>query len=297
MALTAHQAERLGYIRLLLDRAVAMTREPAPFCFDSINRLHDVADLFLIVAGQKHGIKPQSSSLTAYWDEFEKKKIVLPDKTRFDAFNTRRNKMKHDWVRPHLPDIMSDASLVAAFIAEQCKAIFGVELDDVSIIDFVRCDLSRRFLADAQAEWDELRPVEALRCVADAFFHLLKDYQERKTIRNGKSVMSSINDLWPPIMHGGSGPDDLLHMDIVRAVRDLDFAVMLVGLGVEMRAYGRFKALTPRVLRSPFTEQSVVAPEGRRVPTLEDYVFCRDFVVSTALHLADFDFDLPKPGA
>ncbi len=58
---------RLSYIRLLLTRAAEESRLAAPYCHDSVNRLHDVAEMFLALATQQHGIRPPKDFI-AYWE-------------------------------------------------------------------------------------------------------------------------------------------------------------------------------------------------------------------------------------
>jgi hypothetical protein len=54
MNLTAETARRLAFIRLLLAWADEESRQPPPFSYDSINRFHDAAEMFLALAAQQH---------------------------------------------------------------------------------------------------------------------------------------------------------------------------------------------------------------------------------------------------
>jgi hypothetical protein len=70
MVLTAETARRLAFIRLLVARAEDASRQPPPFSYDSINRFHDAAEMFLALAAQQHGLSIPKD-LLAYWDIFQ----------------------------------------------------------------------------------------------------------------------------------------------------------------------------------------------------------------------------------
>jgi hypothetical protein len=79
---------------------------------------------------------------------------------------------------------------------------------------------------------------------------------------------------------------------IIESLKALDFAVMLLGLGVDFRRYGKFKSLTPHVFVSMNHVRVVHPRQGAALPAQDDFEFARDFVITTAIHLADFDYDL-----
>lgn len=77
---------------------------------------------------------------------------------------------------------------------------------------------------------------------------------------------------------------------MIESLQNLDFNVMLVGLGIDLRRYGRFKALTPKIRRA-LDGSRFVSERWGVIRRPADYEFCRDFVVSTAIHLSEFDYE------
>jgi hypothetical protein len=70
MVLIPETARRLAFIRLLVARAEEESRQPPPFSYDSINRFHDAAEMFLALAAQQHHLTIPKDIL-AYWALFE----------------------------------------------------------------------------------------------------------------------------------------------------------------------------------------------------------------------------------
>jgi hypothetical protein len=77
---------------------------------------------------------------------------------------------------------------------------------------------------------------------------------------------------------------------MIESLKNLDFNLMLVGLGIDLRRYGRFRALTPHVARTLDGTRHVSERKGM-TRQHADYEFCRDFVVSIAIHLGEYDYE------
>ena len=72
----------------------------------------------------------------------------------------------------------------------------------------------------------------------------------------------------------------------------------VLALGVDYRKYSKFKRLTPHVARMAGGQWRTVrrASRGETAPTHGDVLFCLDFVVESALALAEVDYSLLQEG-
>ena len=81
--ITPETVRRLALIRLLLGRAEEVSRQAAPFSADSINRLHDVAEMFLFLAASVNDadLKPKADFMS-YWPALSEKLGLASWRTR-----------------------------------------------------------------------------------------------------------------------------------------------------------------------------------------------------------------------
>lgn len=68
-------------------------------------------------------------------------------------------------------------------------------------------------------------------------------------------------------------------------------AFRVLAMGVDYQSYARFELLVPWVPYFVDGHREVRAVPGL-APGDEEYQFCKQFVIETALHLAELDFDL-----
>lgn len=136
-------------IRLLLGRAEEQTKQSQPFSADSVNRLHDVAEMFLALAAEIHHVGIPKDFMR-YWPVLE---LVLDRPLAYRAQMQKLNKLrvnlKHYGLEP-TPDQISEALVtVRGLITDECHALFGLELDEVSISDVVTIEDVRNLLVQA----------------------------------------------------------------------------------------------------------------------------------------------------
>jgi hypothetical protein len=291
---TPDVVRRLAFIRVLLARAQEDAAKAAPYSFDSINRLHDAAEMFLALAVQQHHLSIPRD-FAQYWD------VLAPAlgrplayRAQMQRFNKVRVNLKHYGVEPAPGEIMSAGVSVRGLLQDECYALFGVELDEVSLTSFVTCEPARRLLESAEARWTAGGSPEAFTDLAEAFDLLIRDYERRKMVGSSRSVFDSAADMrfLTGFFRRLEGKEREFADKVIKSLQALDSTVMLVGLGVDFRRYGKFRALTPAVSNSLSGRR--VVHERSNMPSRgeADFEFCRDFVVGTAIHLGDFDYDL-----
>jgi hypothetical protein len=271
-----------------------MASEPPPFSFDSINRLHDAAEMFLALAAQVHGVAIPRDFM-GYWDGLEGKLgRPISYRANMQKFNKVRVNLKHYGIEPAAMGISDAKMTVSALLQDECPALFGVALEDVSLTSFVTCAEARALLESAETSWTAGELIEGMADLSQAFAALIRDYEQRKMLGHNVSVFDNTQDMTfesPIHRHVSDAGQKRFDEKVITSLKDLDFAVMLLGLGVDFRRYGKFKALTPKITRMASGRRRIFVPSGKPLPIPLEFEFCRDFVVTTAIHLADFDYD------
>ena len=311
--ITPETVRRLALIRLLLGRAEEVSRQAAPFSADSINRLHDVAEMFLFLAASVNDadLKPKADFMS-YWPALsEKLGSPLAYKVQMTMVNQARVSLKHYGIAP-TPGVIEDCrTAVRGLVQDETPRLFGVDLDSVSIAAFIVSPDARRLVIAAEGKWkkqdDATAVPEAFADLAQAFEDLIEDYSSRKLTPTGRSVFdvmdhppslrSSLTKLRSSHASADESANAVLNAlepfagEVAAALKRLQAMTLIIGLGVDVRQYGRFKLLTPDITRLGGGYRRYGDRHSDPARTEDDFEFCRDFIISTALHLADFDFD------
>lgn len=281
-------ARRLALIRVLLTRAEGDSQLPVPYSFDSVNRLHDVAEMFLALAAQHNNVSIPKD-FVGYWVNLEKPLArPLSYSAQMQKFNKVRVNLKHYGIEPSPIDVEQARIGVHSLLHDECPALFGVALDDVSLSNFVTSAKARGLLDSAELRWPT-EPEEAFADLSEAFNEVIRDYEARKVITPHRSIFDATDGqaLRRPL----KGPQAQHDKAVLAALKGLDYTVMIVGLGVDLRRYGKFKTLMPQVSHFVTGTRVVRDHPGIKQRARSDFEFCRDFVIATAIHLAEFDYD------
>jgi hypothetical protein len=79
------------------------------------------------------------------------------------------------------------------------------------------------------------------------------------------------------------------------AVVKMQRALRIMAIGLDYHRLYRFEMLTPEVSHLADGRREVFCP-GPYNPTQEDYDYCRQFVLSAAIRLAELESHLARPG-
>lgn len=314
--LTADTARRLAMIRLLHLRAEADSRLPAPYSADSLNRLHDTAEMFLLLAAETHhaDITPKMRFMD-YWDKVRTATgVTLQYKAQMQRMNDARVSLKHHGNEPSARTLEDARTTVRGFLYDETPRLFGVQLEDVSLASFIRSHGARRRVESAEERWgrvggeDEDAESDAFADLSEAFDVLISDYTSSKRTWHGRSVYDlvdpkpSLRDSLHRLRMTRHSRSDValavlqalepFEIAIGDALEALESATVITGLGVDLRAHGRFRLLTPRVSHYAGGRRGYNEPVHQPPRTQADFDFCRDFVISTALHLGESDYGL-----
>lgn len=122
---------------------------------------------------------------------------------------------------------------------------------------------------------------------------MIKDYEERKLVWYRRSVFAVTRDmtsLTPFMQQTPLSKSADFQTAVIESLKALDASMMLIGLGIDLRKYGKFKALVPAIAYFISGPRTVHDRDGLNREQA-DFDFCRDFIISTALHLAEFDYN------
>lgn len=262
--------ERLALIAAVARHGENQGRQPEPLNMLSVLTLHDAVELFLELAGEHVGARV--SERTTFPEYFG----LIDDRITPQSLSGRsgmlrlsrvRRDFKHSGIRPHPGEIATCREAAAEFLADNCRAIFGVELAGVSLAfvihqEDVRGELQRadECLANGDLE-------EALARVAIAFAFLLKKHGVRDRPEQASFTPPEVRPL-------------------VDALLAMQHEVDVLASGFDRTRLRVFRELTPRV--SITGDGKPHLTWLRSPPASPDPVrFCYDFVIEVGLLLQE----------
>jgi len=310
MELDQHVIRRLAFIRYLYQTGVSQSHAPTPLKCASLLVMHDAVELWLQLACEQWNIGPRPATkqihFMEYWDLLGPKlrPQELSQRESMLRLNGARVALKHHGTFPSDLDVEAFRANTTSFFQENTPIVFGVNLDEVSLVEYVNPEASRALLKDAQADLAGGEVLDALSKIAIANAEMIRDYEERKRTRFGRSPFYFGRDLtfhnaFFMGLKGGSSEERKFaeFVDRVKeSIESMQDAMKVLALGVDYRKYSKFKRLTPRISRMAGGRvRTIWSPaRGEPAPTKDDVLFCLDFVVESALALAEFDYSLPE---
>lgn len=310
MELDQHVVRRLAFIRYLFQTGVSQSRTPAPLKCASILMLHDAIELWFQLASEHLNIGTAQVGFMEYWSLLGPRldPQELSQKESMRRLNKARVAMKHHGTFPSDDDIEAFRASTTSFFQENTPMVFGVNLDEVSLIEYVNPEASRALLRDAQAALARGEVLDALDKIGLAYAEMIRDYEESNRRSFGASPFPFGGDLRfhdafsMGLNKAGQSSEERKLAEFVDRVKEsieaMQDAIKMLALGVDHRKYSKFKRLTPHVARMAGGQWRTVrrASRGETAPTHGDVLFCLDFVVESALALAEVDYSLLQEG-
>jgi hypothetical protein len=305
MELDQHVIRRLAFIRYLFQTAVSQSYAPAPLKCASLLVMHDAVELWLQLASERVNVGMERTPFMEYWKLIGAKldPQELSQKESMRRLNNARVALKHHGTFPSDSDLEAFRANTTSFFHENTPIVFGVNLDEVSLVEYVNPEASRELLKDAEADLAGGEVLNALSKIAIAYAEMIRDYEERKRTRFGRSPFYFGRDLtfqsafFMGLKRGSSDERKLAEfVDRVReSIESMQDAMKVLALGVDYRKYSKFKRLTPDVHRmAGGSVRTIWSPAcGERAATHDDVLFCLNFVIESALALVEFDYSLP----
>jgi hypothetical protein len=307
---------RLVFIRLIFQQGISQAQQPEPLSMTSVLSFHDSVELFLVLAAEHLGAQlPNHTTFLDYWPRLAPLSptnkngipngVPLSGKTAMDRLNRLRNGLKHAGTLPGAHAVEQARTEVEAFFVDNTPLVFGpdVEFAGLDLTDLVTQREVHDKLRDAGVSAQRGDYKTGLGELAEAFAQLLDDYTRRKRIDHRRSVydfgphVDAVESRLPFAKQHLTeilGREFADHYDrLTEAAYEMQRNMQVIALGLDYRRYARFVLVTPEVTRRGHGPWEVYAPEWLTY-TSEDYEFCREFVISSALRLAEIDFDLDQ---
>lgn len=307
---------RLMFIRLIYQQGISQSQQPEPLSMTSVLSFHDSVELFLVLAAEHLGAQvDQNTKFMDYWQRLAPQSpgtkhgipngVNLSGRTAMDRLNRLRNGFKHVGTLPGGHAVEQARHEVEAFFIDNTPLVFGSDVDfaGLDMTDVVTQTEVRDKLQQARASAGRGDYKQALGELAEAFAQLLDDYTRRKRIDHRRSVydfgspVGAIESTLPfaeQHLREVLGREFAQHYSrLTQAAYEIQRNMQVIALGLDYRRYARFALVTPEVTRHGQGPWEVYAHDWLPY-TSEDYEFCREFVISSALRLVEIDFDLDQ---
>jgi hypothetical protein len=259
--------------------------------------LHDAVELFLQLAVEHLDVPGKTHEFKDYWGALGAKLPVgqaLTQQAAMQRLNKARVALKHHGTHPSKLDLAAFRATAQAFFAENCVLVFGLEFDEISMVDFVEPDTARRFVIEAQMLRKDGQFDEAAAALAKGFDVMIGTYRQRSRkdgfpspYQFGPNVRASSLDL-RGLPLGSRTAKSLTEM--ADAVSAMQAALRVMAVGIDFRRYSEFKAIVPVITTALAGAQLVYDPSaGSRND--EIIQTCVDFVIDSAVALRSNDLD------
>lgn len=294
---------RLAFIKYLYQTAVSQSKAPAPLNCASLLTMHDAVELFLQLASEYLNVGALQPGFMDYWDLLNKKldPKALEQKESMRRLNKARVALKHNGIFPSDLDIEGFRASTTNFFQGNLPLVFAVGFADITLIEFVNPESSRLKLQEAEEQIRNDDTLTALDNIALAFEEMIADYEDRKRTESDSSPFYFGRSMtFLTSFQLGLNRSSSLHLErklvdfvdeVTESIEAMQEAMKMLALGLEYRRYSKFKHLTPD-LSGVMGGDTICQRrfEESEKPSQEDARFCIDFVIESALALAEFDY-------
>ena len=291
--------QRLSFIKYLFSIGLYQSNQPEPLYGASILSFHDSVELFLQLSLEKLNISKTTQNFMDYWDIIDKelKNTILSQKEGMRRLNKARVDLKHYGIIPSKLDIESFRVTTSAFFNENCPIIFGINFDDISLIDTIKFERPKNLLKQAKENFENGLIDKSLESLALSFEYLISDYEESKKDELNRSPFffgEPMTNLKSFYLGGIINEDRKIKKfvdKVSKSIEEIQKAIKILSFGIDYKKYAKFQSIVPYVVFSINNEPIFYVREGMTL-SKEDLEFCINFMVESALKLQEFDFEL-----
>lgn len=291
--------KRLAFIKYLYKIGIEQSYKPEPLCSSSILLFHDSVELFLSLSCENFNIGTDNIKFMEYWEKLSKK---LPEgfptqKESMRRFNKSRVALKHNGTMPSKIDIEAFRATITNFFEENTREIHKIDFSKISLIDIVQSKEAKQSLQKSISLIDSKNYKKSVECSAMAFTQMVYEYENHKDSYSYYSPFFFGKHLW---LHEGeipefseSGSFKRFIVDLKDTVEELQNALKIISLGIDYKRYIKFHSLIPYIVTTGGGTHNVSwgFNEKNINRTIENAEFCIDFVIESAIILADFDYN------
>jgi hypothetical protein len=284
----------IAFVRFLYNQGLEQAGRPQPLATTALLSFHDATEMFLGLAADHLGVNLSPNvNFDGYFAEIKQGAGVdLPSRHPMRRMNRSRVNLKHHGLFPSPTDLEQFKGDVTTFLTDATTMVFKVDFLSLDMIDLVTQPNALSLLRSAETQAGQGDHTEALALLSEAFEELLRDYADRKQATDTSSPYTlwkqGIRTMW------GQNHDPELTKRLTEVEAGLERfqrAFRVLAMGVDYQRYARFELLVPWVPYFADGHREVRAVPGLDVGD-DEYQFCKQFVIETALHLAEPEFDL-----
>jgi hypothetical protein len=281
--------KRLALIKYLHNLGMDQAKKSEPLNSISILTFHDLVELFLQLICDEYDIK-YSEPFLGYWDKIngKVKSKTLSHKSSMVKLNRSRVEFKHHGIMPSSADIVSFGVLTKDFLEENVKQYFSREYASISLIDLIQNPRVKELLQKAELHYTKKEFIDCMNNFTRAFEYLIFDYENEQRDSLNQSPFNFGRDYWPKPIFKQKDYEERKFLDFVfKSIERIKKYLRITSIGIDYKKYIRFKLITPRAVFTANDEVILGEPQQENL-LYDDYIYCRDFVIGSALILQDF---------
>ena len=289
--------KRLAFIKNFFQFAQSQSKLSFPHNYISILMFHDSVELFLHLSAEFLGLNLRDINFMEYFTRINKEleDKELTQRTSMDKLNRTRVSLKHKGLYPNPDDIEYFRVSTQNFFEENCPIVFKIDFETITLLDLIQDDEVKRILEDAQDYINKTQYKEALECIGIAFYALLENYKESKSIY-GKPPFDIGEDLTYIGKFGDFGHDMSYVIETVRRIQTILKPIIF---NLDYRKYIKFRIYTPDNIFSGGTHYGKYnifwdSTKAEFNFEKEKVEYCFNFVIESAIKLEQFDFEIEE---
>jgi hypothetical protein len=298
---------RLAFVRLFFLQGIDQSREPEPLSVGSVLMLHDAAELFLQVVAEHQGVNlPRFVHFHEYWRLLDPARdpngVALTGERPMSRLNDLRTAFKHHGTMPSATAIAQASADVRAFLDANTLTVFGVSFDTIDMAEVIPQAGVRDKVRAATAAGGGGDLVEGMGLLAEAYDELMGVVPGPQTLSEAARFGITVNPVAEQNLAAALQParDDHSRRPLgadprlvakaiaqtMKATREMQVAMRVMALSIDYRQFIRFQRLTPTIVYFADGGNDRIVGEGY-APTGIDFEFCRQFIVTAALRIAE----------
>ena len=285
----------LAFIKHLFLKAENESLQSEPMNAIALLMMHDAVEMFLQLVAEKLNISTKNFKFLDYW-----KKLTLPknrqitQKESMRKLNNSRVALKHSGIKPSKQEIESFKNITKIFFEHECKNIFNLNFEDISLVDLVNYENVKDSLARAKNNFKMSDINETLKNFAIAFSLLLHNYEFNKKRGYRKSPFFFGEDftfLSSNFMRLDGDLGEFIDKT-GESIEALGSAVKILSFGINYKKFVKFSYLTPKTYWTIDAKKpKVFSFKGAKI-SKKEFDFCFNFIIESALVLQEFDFEI-----
>lgn len=292
--------ERLAFIKYLYREAESQSRKPQPFASSAILGFHDSVELFLQLSSEYLNANKAGNSYVnfmEYWDIIKKElpdDQVLSQKASMRRLNEVRVNLKHQGARPNETDVESLRSATTNFFEDNSEIVFGIEFDDVSLVELIEFKQGYEYLSQAEDLLRDEDLQQALGMTAMAYRSISKEFNKRSRHELGYSPFPHFLAHTSDVSTGNRELERFTR-DVQNSFEELSEYLKILSLGTDYRRYSKFQHLTPTLVVDHSDSSGKFKPHLKRhsddLATRANAKFCIEFVTEFAISLQETELN------